>query len=431
MRKTESASPVNLNWPHLRANVNAPIHAMLARWLFFASVRKLELQVIMPGGKTYGDGRGHFESGGDPALRIIDPECFFSRIGRDGTLGFGESYLLGAWRTGHGARVTFEDSDELVAWLEIYAASLKEKESSILPRLRSLWHRSLPVSEPNSVHGARRNVQAHYDLDPGLFKLFLDPWMVYSSAWFDASDDLESAQMRKLDAVLDLAHVGSGTRLLDIGSGFGGLAIRAAGERGAKVTGITLSEKQCQYATRWAERLKLGEQVTFLLEDYRKHGGTYDAIASVEMIEAVGPDYWVDFFKAIDHLLTPSGYSCLQVITFPHQKMVASLRDFSWVDRYIFPGGALPSLREINRILGTSTALEVVEARRLTGSYACTLRSWRRNFLAARDEIVGLGFDETFVRLWTLYFSYFEAGFRARYCDVWQLGLRKLSKNHT
>ena len=427
MRKIESANPVDLSWPYLQNKVNAPIHAAVARKLFLASVRKLRLQVIMPTGETFGAGRGHFSSGGDPALRIMNPGCFFSRLGRDGTLGFGESYLLGAWQTGHGARVTFEDSEELVAWLKVYAASLKGKESLISSRLRNLWHRSLPVSEPNSVQGARRNAQAHYDLDPRLFELFLDPMMVYSSAWFETVDDLASAQMRKLDAILDFAHVYKDSRLLDIGSGFGGLAIRAALERGATTTGITLSQKQYEYASDWADRLKLGKKVDFVLEDYRNHRGIYDAITSVEMIEAVGPAYWIEFFSAVDRLLAPGGYFCLQVVAFPHEKMVASLRDFSWVDRYIFPGGALPSLREVNRIVDTFTGLEIVGARRLTDSYASTLRAWRMTFLNAREQIIDLGFDEIFIRLWTLYFSYFEAGFRARYCDVWQLSLRKSS----
>jgi cyclopropane-fatty-acyl-phospholipid synthase len=426
LRKIESARQVSLSWPHLETPVHAPVRAMLAERLFLASVRDLRLQVVMPDGEIFGAGRGRFASGGDPALRISDPAVFFSRIGRDGSLGFGESYLLRAWGTGEGARPTFEDSRELVAWLRVYATSLRGKESGlVLPRLRDLWLRSLPASEENSVGGARRNVQAHYDLDPQLFELFLDPLMVYSSGSFDATDDLEAAQLRKLDAILDLAHVGAGTRLLDIGSGFGALAMRAARERGANVTGITLSEKQLEYAAGWAGRLGLDKKITFLLEDYREHAGKYDAITSVEMIEAVGAAYWTDFFEAVDRLLAPEGCFGLQVITFPHQKMLAARRDFSWVDRYIFPGGTLPSLREINRIVGARTALEIVAAHRLSDSYARTLRQWRKNFLNAASDVISLGFDETFIRLWNLYFSYFEAGFLARYCDVWQLGFRK------
>jgi cyclopropane-fatty-acyl-phospholipid synthase len=425
MRRVETASLGSLGWEHLQTPVSAPVRARLAQRLFLASVSTLKLQVIMPDGRIFGGGSGRFAAGGDPALRIIDPACFFARLGRHGTLGFGESFLLEAWGPSHGSRMTFEDSEELTAWLSIYARSLRERESAALLFLRRLWHRSLPLSEENSVSGARRNVQAHYDLDADLFKIFLDPWMVYSSAWFDECDDLPSAQLRKLDAILDLAHVDIGTRLLDVGSGFGGLAVRAASERGARVTGITLSQKQHEHATKWAEQLTLGERVAFVVEDYREHSGAYDAIVSVEMIEAVGPAYWRGFFESIDRLLRPGGHFGLQAIVLPHAKMMASKRDFSWVDRYIFPGGALPSLREIDRIIRRRTKLEIIEARRLTDSYARTLSEWRRRFLDSRAELLELGFDERFIRLWVLYFSYFEAAFQSRYCDVWQLGMRK------
>jgi cyclopropane-fatty-acyl-phospholipid synthase len=427
MRRVETASPDGLAWRHLQTSVSAPVRARLARRFFLASVSKLKLQVIMPDGRTFGAGSGRFETGGDPALRIIDPACFFARLGRHGTLGFGESFILEAWGPSHGSPMTFEDSEELVAWLSIYARSLREKESAALLYIRRLLHRSLPLSEENSVSGARRNIQAHYDLNPELFKLFLDPWMVYSSAWFDGCDDLPSAQLRKLDAILDLARVDSGTRLLDVGSGFGGLAIRAASERGARVTGITLSQKQYEHATQWAERLSLSERVAFAVQDYREHNGAYDAIVSVEMIEAVGPAYWESFFEAIDRLLLPGGYFGLQAIVLPHLKMMASKRDFSWVDRYIFPGGALPSLREIDRIISRRTKLEVIEARRLSDSYARTLSEWRHRLIDSSGGLLRLGFDERFIRLWTLYFSYFEAAFQSNYCDVWQLGIRKRS----
>jgi cyclopropane-fatty-acyl-phospholipid synthase len=425
MRRIESAGDVNLSWPHLQATAHSPIRSALARRIFLASVRGLKLSVIMPAGEVFGDGRGGFADGGDPTLRVVNPDGFFSRLGRDGALGFGEAYLVGDWTTGDSAGSAC-DSDELAAWLETYAVSLRDKESRWLFRLRSLWHRSLPVSEPNSADGARRNVQAHYDITPELFELFLDPSMTYSCALFESGCDLSSAQQRKIDAILDLAQVDSGTHLLDIGFGFGELAVRAARERCARVTGITLSEEQRKYAAGRVGRLNLGDRISFHLEDYRQHSGRYTAISCVEMIEAVGSDYWAGFFAKVDSLLAPGGHFALQVITFPHEKMLASTRDFSWVDRYIFPGGALPSLREIDHILKRQTALEVAQARRLTDSYALTLRLWRHKFLAARQAVKALGFDETFIRLWTLYFAYFEAAFRARYCDVWQLGIRKI-----
>lgn len=431
MRHIELAQSVDLSWPYLEEKVKCPGRALLARRLFLASVRSLRLSVVMSSGEVFGAGRGGFESGGDPELHVLDEECFFSRLGRDGALGFGESYLVGAWRAGGGSSA-IGDSDELAAWLATYAAALRKRESRALMQLRRMWHRELPISEGNSAAGARRNVGAHYDLDHRLFKLFLDQSMTYSSALFDSrptplegTDELTAAQVRKIDSILNLAQVEAGGRLLDIGSGFGALAIRAARERQARVTGITLSERQLQYATGVAKGLHLSDAVEFRSEDYREHSGSYDSIVSVEMIEAVGSAYWPDFFATVDRLLAPGGHFALQVITFPHERMIAAAHDFSWVDRYIFPGGALPSLRRIWHIVEDSTNLEITRARKLTDSYSRTLREWRHRFIAVADEVKALGFDEVFVRLWILYFAYFEAGFRSRYCDVWQLAMRK------
>jgi len=426
MRETESGSSVDLSWPHLHAPVSSPIRASIARRLFLDSVRHLPLSVVMPDGRSYGRGRDQYAHGGDPCIVITDPAAFFARIGRDGSLGFGESYLLGVWETAGRVRGADNLSDELAAWLTIYGEALRDKTSPLLRGLRRLWQARLPVAQRNSVDGAPGNVRAHYDLNSALFRVFLDDSLTYSSAWFDdAADDLAAAQTRKVDAILDLAGVTAGTRLLDVGSGFGYLGIRAALVRGAESTGLTLSQMQFDHCLRAVEAHGLGAKVEFRLEDYREHSGTYDSIVSVEMIEAVGADYWADYFSMIDRLLAPGGRVGLQVITFPHQRMLASKHDFSWVDRYIFPGGALPSLTEINRLLRARTSLEIVQARRLSDSYARTLKEWRHRFLRARSDVAGHGFDETFIRLWTLYFAYFEAGFRSRYCDVWQLGLAR------
>jgi cyclopropane-fatty-acyl-phospholipid synthase len=393
----------------------------LARTVFTGSVRRLPLAVTMPDGRRFGAGAGSEV----PTMRINDPATFFSRLGRDGALGFGESYLLGAWDAGDPGASAVEASDELVDWLTTYAKFLKSKESALWYRVKPLLRRALPVSERNSEGGARRNVAAHYDLDPRLFELFLDPSMTYSSACFGPGDDLAAAQARKLDHILDLAGVENDTTVLDIGSGFGALAVRAATARGARVTGITLSENQLGHARAKVRELGLDDKVDFVLEDYRHHRGTYDSVVSVEMIEAVGHHYWRDYFTAIDGLLRPGGRFALQVIVFPHEKMLAAREDFSWVDRYIFPGGALPSLREIDRILNAHTSLRTVRSHCLSDSYARTLREWRHRFLDAVPTVREIGFDETFIRLWTLYLSYFEAGFRAGYCDVWQLGIQK------
>jgi cyclopropane-fatty-acyl-phospholipid synthase len=420
MRRTEQATQVNLNWPHLRTVRRNPLRAKLAEQLFRWTVRDLPLSVTLPDGTRFGKG-----TAGDPTLTVNDPEVFFSRTGRDRSLGFGEAYLLGAWDCGKSPHLEPSAADELVAWLSVYSEHLKALETPLYYRLRSLLHLAHPLSQRNSEEGALANVQAHYDLNGRLFETFLDEAMIYSSAWFEPGDDLASAQRRKVDGILDLAQVGPGTRLLDIGSGFGGLALRAAAERQAEVVGLTLSESQLDYASSRARNAGLDGRVSFLLEDFRRHQGVYDAVVSVEMIEAVGSEYWVEYFQAVERHLKPGGFFGLQVITFPHQRMLAAKKDFSWVDRYIFPGGELPSLREINRILKAHTDMEMVATRRLSDSYAETLRQWRIRFVEAHDAVTALGFDETFCRLWVLYFAYFEAGFRSRYCDVWQVGIRK------
>ncbi|SDM16891.1 cyclopropane-fatty-acyl-phospholipid synthase [Lentzea albidocapillata subsp. violacea] len=316
MRRTEHADALDLDWPHLRPRGANPLRAYVARRMFLWSVRKLPLSVLLPNGERHGGGNGQFKHGGDPALLISDPETFFSRLGSDGALGFGESHLLNSWTSGSSPEINQIAYDELAAWLAIYGRWLRKKESALTYQARAIWQLGLPRSEANSRLGARSNVRAHYDLDSRLFELFLDESMTYSSAWFEPGDDLATAQRRKIDAILDLARVGPGSRLLDIGSGFGALACRAASEREANVVGLTLSSNQLKHATTHSEERGIGELVRFRLEDYREHSGSYDSVVSVEMIEAVGSEYWEEYFQTVDRLLRPGGWFALQAITF-------------------------------------------------------------------------------------------------------------------
>ena len=237
-----------------------------------------------------------------------------------------------------------------------------------------------------------------------------------------ADEPLEQAQLRKFDGILDYAQVGAGTRVLEIGSGWGSLAIRAA-ERGADVTSITLSREQAELAT---ERIKDRR-----LDDLGRHrdrrlprvSGQYDAIVSVEMIEAVGAEFWPSYFRSIDERLAPGGRVAIQAITMNHDRMLETRNSYGWIQKYIFPGGLIPSLQAIDQVCAEHTGLRVTHRRELGLHYAETLRRWRTTFNANWPEISRQGFDETFRRTWEFYLAYCEAGFAARYLGVSQLRL--------
>jgi cyclopropane-fatty-acyl-phospholipid synthase len=283
----------------------------------------------------------------------------------------------------------------------------------------------------NTIHGARENIHRHYDLSNDLFKLFLDDTLTYSAAWYESGDhpaeDLERAQLRKIDGVLDLARVKPGMQLLEIGSGWGALAIRAAAERDVTVTTLTLSTEQKALADKRIAEAGLSDRIEVRLEDYRdhaaQHAGHYDAVVSVEMIEAVGERYWPAYFSAIDRLLTDGGRFGLQAITIDHDRLLSTRNSYTWIHKYIFPGGLLPSLKAIDDVLETSTTMRVLETRRLGRSYATTLQQWRHRFNDRLSDVRELGFDDTFIRMWNFYLAYTEAGFAAGYIDDWQLGI--------
>jgi len=296
-----------------------------------------------------------------------------------------------------------------------------------LQRLRGLVDQRIPAHHENTPEGSRENISAHYDLSNDLFEAFLDPTMSYSAAWFGddvdltSATDLEAAQLRKIDGILDYADVAEGTRLLEIGTGWGALAVRAA-QRGAKVTTVTLSAEQLALARRRAEQAGVAHLVDVRLQDYREVEGEYDAIVSVE---AVGEEYWPTYFTAIDRLLAPGGRVAIQAITMSHERMLVTRRSFGWIQKYIFPGGLIPSLEAIDQTLVGHTSLRVTQRRELGPHYARTLRLWRDRFTENWPQIHDHGFDETFRRMWEFYLAYCEAGFRTGYLGVSQLQLTR------
>lgn len=391
--------------------------ATIAQLLFERAVDRIPVRVTYPTGECIGAG------GADsPQFELVAPGSFFARVGRDAKIGFGEAYMAGDWSAGPGT--------DLADLLTPFAARLTRLVPRPLQWLRPIIDQPQPAHHENTPAGSRENVRAHYDLSNELFEAFLDPTMSYSSAWFDQNgpeavpDLLEAAQLRKIDAVLDYAGVGAGTRLLEIGTGWGALAIRAA-QRGAEVVTVTISAQQLALATQRVAKAALSGRVDLRMQDYREVQGQFDAIVSVEMIEAVGEAYWPTYFATIDRLLAPGGKVSIQAIVMDHERMLATRRSFGWIQKYIFPGGMIPSQQVIEQTLAAHTTLRVSARRDFGADYGRTLRLWRQRFNQQRPRIHQLGFDETFARMWEFYLAYSEAGFRTGYLGVSQLQLTR------
>jgi cyclopropane-fatty-acyl-phospholipid synthase len=419
-------------WPDVAAVPRSPVRARIARRLFRTAVAGLPIRVVVPGrpGVRQIWGTGDLTS---PTMILHRPDDFFARVGSGGLIGFGESYLAADWSApvpaGH------EDSladERLVDLLTVFCSRLAQLVPPGLQRLRRLAVRYQPAGERNTPGGARSNISRHYDLSNDLFATFLDETMTYSSALFDQAqnhdeaavfDDLAGAQGRKIERLLDQCGVRAGSRVLEIGTGWGELAIRAA-SRGASVHSITLSEEQLELARARIAARGLSDQATVELCDYREVAGSYDAVVSVEMIEAVGKAYWDTYFATIDRALAPGGTAGIQAITMPHDRMLASRRTYTWMHKYVFPGGLLPSVRAVHEA-AASAGLAVTDDFAFGDSYAQTLRLWRERFEERADDVTLLGFDSVFRRMWTFYLAYCEAGFRCQYLDVHQFTLRR------
>ncbi|HZJ04050.1 MAG TPA: cyclopropane-fatty-acyl-phospholipid synthase family protein [Nocardioidaceae bacterium] len=394
-----------------------PSHGLrgrIARRVIARILRKVPVTARLATGEVYGEE-------GNPVIEITDPDAFFARLGHSPMIGLGEGYMADEWRAG-------PDTD-LADALAPFAARLTEL---IKPSFYRLRHVVLPrgLNPENNKAGARKNIEAHYDLSNDMFEHFLDPSLSYSSALFETLTtrpthmQLEDAQLRKVDAILDSVSVGPGSRVLEIGTGWGTLAIRAA-QRGARVTTVTISQEQADLAQQRVDAAGMSGRVDIALRDYRDQTGGFDAIVSVEMIEAVGEKYWPTYFKAIDALLAPGGKVAIQAILIEHHRMVATRDTYTWIHKYIFPGGLLPSTRAIDEVLAQHTSMHVSQVAPMGQHYAHTLRLWREKFLANWSSVAALGFDDTFRRMWEFYLAYCEAGFRTGYLDVAQIRIER------
>ncbi len=395
--------------------------ADLARDLPFAMRKALGLAAMLQKGSlTIGltDGRQLIARGSEPgpeATLVIKDYSFANRLADGGDIGFAEAYLRGEWET-----------PDLTKFLEVFAANYPLIEQLLPGRpLVKLWQRLRHFMNRNSKTGSRRNIHAHYDLGNGFYSKWLDRTMTYSSAIFEPGDnDLAAAQTRKYAALADQLRLTANDDVLEIGCGWGGFAEYAAKERGCRVTGLTISQEQFDFAQARIAKAGLSDRVTFKMQDYRDEAGRYDKIVSIEMFEAVGEEYWPAYFRVLATCLKPGGAAGLQVITIREDSFENYKREMDFIRAYIFPGGMLPT-PTIMAGLGQRFGLPLAHDRNFGLDYARTLAEWRDRFHEAWPQIVPLGFDERFRRMWDYYLSYCEAGFRTGNIDVRQMVFAK------
>ncbi|EJN34771.1 methyltransferase, cyclopropane fatty acid synthase [Pseudomonas sp. GM78] len=335
----------------------------------------------------------------------------------NGSIGAGEAYIHGYW-----------SSPDLTAVVRVFVANLDVLDGMErgLARLRRPLVKALHWLNRNTRQGSQRNIRAHYDLGNALFEQLLDPSMMYSAAMFRSnSDSLEQAQMYKLERICQKLDLKPGDHLLEIGTGWGAMAIYAATRYGCKVTTTTLSREQFAYARRLIEEQSLEDRITLLLQDYRDLTGKYDKLVSIEMVEAVGHRFLPTYFKQCAHLLKDHGLMLLQVITIRDQRYEQAKKTVDFIQRYIFPGGALPSVSTLLHTISRDTDLNLHHMEDFGLHYARTLRLWHDNLRRSRHNLEALGYDQAFFRLWEFYLCYCEGGFLERSIGTAHLLLAK------
>ncbi|MDD0977487.1 SAM-dependent methyltransferase [Pseudomonas fontis] len=389
--------------------------ALLKRAVLYQlrQLRRGYLTVLEPGGVH------HMGSAGDPLyaqIQVLD-EALWGMVACNGSIGAGEAYIHGYWTT--------PDLTAVVRVLVSNLDVLDAMEGGLARLGRPLLH-GLHWFNRNTRRGARRNIAAHYDLGNVLFEHLLDPSMMYSAAMFrSAQDSLQQAQQYKLQRICQKLDLRPEDHLLEIGTGWGGLAIYAAQQHGCRVTTTTVSAEQYAYAKQRIEALGLQDRITLLLEDYRDLSGQFDKLVSIEMIEAVGHRYLGTYFKQCAQLLKPRGLMLLQSITIREQRYRQARRSVDFIQRYIFPGGALPSVSVLLKVMGKVTDLNLHHMEDFGLHYARTLRCWHENLQHSRQRLQQLGYDDGFYRLWEFYLCYCEGGFLERTIGTAQLLLAK------
>jgi len=390
----------------------------MAKHAFCQILEKLQVGSITlhDGAETLRFGVPEDASGLQAEVWIHDP-VVYREVLLGGAMGSGESYMQGNW-----------SSPDLVAVIRLFTANMAVLQSMDAGKS---WRRRLGLAvahalNSNTLRGSRRNISAHYDLGNEFFELFLDPSMMYSSAVYPNADaSLEEASEHKLELICQQLQLKPTDHLVEIGTGWGGMAVYAATHYGCRVTTTTISREQYEYARQRVAEAGLEEQVTVLCEDYRDLTGSYDKLVSIEMIEAVGHKYYQNYFQKCSSLLKPDGLMVIQAITMADQRYEKARDSVDFIKRYIFPGGCLPSVEVISRHLRQDTDMQMIHLRDITDDYADTLAQWRHRFFERIEDVRRQGFDKTFERMWEFYLCYCEGGFRERVIGTMQLTFAK------
>lgn len=349
-------------------------------------------------------------------MKILSPD-FFRRVAFGGSIGFAESYILGEWTC-----------DDLAAVLRVFTRNMDVTDradgglASIFKWLARRWHQR----HANSVDGSAKNIHAHYDLGNDFYSLFLDETMTYSSGVFETPESsLKDASVAKVDRLCRKLDLKPTDHLIEIGTGWGYFAIHAAKNYGCRVTTTTISREQFEFAKRRVELSRLGDRITLLLQDYRTLTGQYDKLVTVEMIEAVGYEYFDTFFRKCGELLKPDGQMALQGITMSEQRYARYLKSVDFIQRYVFPGGCLVTPATVCQSVARTSDMRLLHLEDLAPHYAQTLRMWRARFFERIADVRALGFPESFIRLWEFYLCYCEAAFDERVVGTVQMHFAK------
>jgi cyclopropane-fatty-acyl-phospholipid synthase len=376
---------------------------------------KGRIDIYLPSGEhvRLGDGSGHIHAN----VRILN-NLFFEKCVLYGDVGFGESYMDGYWET--------DNITEVIKWFLLNIDSAPTLSGSRMKagivNLLKFVNRIKHSFRKNDLTTAKTNIAEHYDLNNDFFRIFLDPTMTYSSAYFEHDGmELSHAQIAKYESLCKSMKIKPGDHVLEIGSGWGGNAIHLAKNHDCKVTTVTISEEQYKFAKERIEQENLSDKIEVKLMDYRLINGQFDKIISIEMLEAVGHEFFDVFFKKCHDLLKPKGVLGFQVITCPDSRYDSLRKGVDWIQKHIFPGSLLPSVSALNTSINRTGEMTLMSLKEMGLHYAQTLRMWQKKFNENLDEIRKLGFDEKFIRKWNYYFSYCEAAFDMRNISVMQM----------